>query len=1061
MVDPKFINYIHQGDVSSVHYISERDAEGNLVIRDADGNITPSDIIPSEKKLLGNFLSNKTKDISKRNYYTITSEIKEFALNDDKGFPSPIYMGGKENVDIQNRDNLDKYGAEETFVTQQDISLAGLDKLDHWGKGKFLPPELGKGKNRDLTEWNGNTFLPTLNKQAVINRTTHGEPEHPATRVINGVLRTNRFSADKPYTSLFTDGDNNAVLGGMTKSATIITNGLSHYSADDPTKSTEVKMNDLKKIGMMLLLRSAGKFVEEMDNADTLDDASAMAQTEATRLTPGQAELGVQIDSSVLSPANILNKINRNYDKKPSNFTLFQGGKPRMSYGNVNNPLNPFSGTAALIGNVPTAIALVVALKTILQALSIVLNLAHAGRAISRATSFMDGDSQSTQSNVTKEFDDNFFKYVTDGLNLFFGWNGNSFLEVAKSPGYYITLCRSIIKSESSIMMEIKNNGVSSITNLLSDIDRISRSKLIGFMRVMAQMGEIKARTLDKSKPNVVDPPLNISMPDGSLIENPSMHMVTGSYDLGNGKRLTSWRTSGTPSLFLLPNSFTKGQRLMLNNGTGLKLADRTASFAATSSKNRLTADQVKIIEDKLEAEYVPFYFHDLRTNEIVSFHAFIESMSDNYNVEYEQTTGYGRIGKVGAYKNTTRSININFMIVSTNESDFNEMYVKINKLTTLIHPQWTKGRTIKIANRKFIQPFSQIPGSSPLIRIRLGDVFKSNYTRFNLARLFGLGTQDFSVNTNVQESQQVGRWTAAVAQIKNFIIAELRHSFINHPTVVIDSERREITGLQNVDYQIGDTVMVHGGVQINPVKLNPTGGAWIFDDTTNTSLTGAHAPQTGHGRATTSRTRTQTINGTFSRASVVAANTTWNGTPDCLIVNAVSNGHVVSYPVLPTDIDLTDNLLQQRAEEIARTNGFEPAVIAELTPEAIDQFFDPANNTIVKTFESTKGRGQAGFITTMNFNWKDSPWTTGFGSRAPQICKVELTFEPIYDIDPGIDSDGFNRAPIYNVGDSVEGISGANSHLNREIHNKSLIPELRPAASTANDVDALNRGRA
>ena len=145
MVDPKFINYIHQGDVSSVHYISERDAEGNLVIRDADGNITPSDIIPSEKKLLGNFLSNKTKDISKRNYYTITSEIKEFALNDDKGFPSPIYMGGKENVDIQNRDNLDKYGAEETFVTQQDISLAGLDKLDHWGKGKFLPPELGKG----------------------------------------------------------------------------------------------------------------------------------------------------------------------------------------------------------------------------------------------------------------------------------------------------------------------------------------------------------------------------------------------------------------------------------------------------------------------------------------------------------------------------------------------------------------------------------------------------------------------------------------------------------------------------------------------------------------------------------------------------------------------------------------------------------------------------------------------------------------------------------------------------------------------------------------------------
>jgi hypothetical protein len=46
-----------------------------------------------------------------------------------------------------------------------------------------------------------------------------------------------------------------------------------------------------------------------------------------------------------------------------------------------------------------------------------------------------------------------------------------------------------------------------------------------------------------------------------------------------------------------------------------------------------------------------------------------------------------------------------------------------------------------------------------------------------------------------------------------------------------------------------------------------------------------------------------------------------------------------------------------------------------------------------------------------------------GSGNRAPRSCKVQMNFEPIHDIAPGLDHEGFNRAPIYPVGNLVNGI--------------------------------------
>ena len=190
--------------------------------------------------------------------------------------------------------------------------------------------------------------------------------------------------------------------------------------------------------------------------------------------------------------------------------------------------------------------------------------------------------------------------------------------------------------------------------------------------------------------------------------------------------------------------------------------------------KNKISTDDRIQIEAELEAEYMPFYFHDLRTNEIVAFQAFLESLQDSFAVSHSSTDAYGRIDSVMIYKSTKRTISLSFTIACTNHVDFDIMYAKINKLVTLIYPQWSPGRVLAGENdTKFIQPFSQIPTASPVIRLRIGDIIRTNYSKFNLLRLFGMGTDNFSVGSADGESIREAQVTSAeLAQSKEAALA-------------------------------------------------------------------------------------------------------------------------------------------------------------------------------------------------------------------------------------------------------------------------------------------------
>ena len=101
--------------------------------------------------------------------------------------------------------------------------------------------------------------------------------------------------------------------------------------------------------------------------------------------------------------------------------------------------------------------------------------------------------------------------------------------------------------------------------------------------------------------------------------------------------------------------------------------------------------------------------------------------------------------------------------MVATNKDDFDLMWYKLNRLIAMSQPMYTAGRNVSYEDGgspsnttyKFTQPFSQIPGATPIIRVRVGDIITNNKSEVDVARLYGVGNpqlfsiQNSQTNTN------------------------------------------------------------------------------------------------------------------------------------------------------------------------------------------------------------------------------------------------------------------------------------------------------------------------
>lgn len=901
-----------------------------------NGELRPGDDI---KKDIRETMAKYVYDKSKKNSQRLTSGLSDVSLSEADGTPKEIVTNGagSENPFASSQENhqLEMYSDSGNFENLSDIVKKGKAK----GSGKD-----GNSLLKDI-ESNG------LNKSGIIDTST------PKSKVVKETLKMlikknkNDPSDKTPYIRDAQDG-------------VVATRQLS-FGSYDPN-ATEIKFDSLRKVADSLMLKAAGEFIDG-DPDDIIT---------STTLIPGQAQLGIKIRSNTMRTPNAYGAPN-----KPTllDIATSDGRFGDVSYGNLNTPSQNFAGMMPIA---MTSLGLALAVASQL-ALLLIGNLLGAAVTSSDSTSVptilpkgKHRDSSNKDGGLLdsalsgfadliglKKTKHDFNDAFTEGLTVFLGPDAASVNRLLNSPGYYVIFFREIIRSGEALVDTISNinfsNPIDAVQGLLGIIDMLRSSKMIAAINIYAIIGDLALSLNSNEFKNEMKDIDNISLKGN----NPFVNIVKSRED--KNKAGLVWRNSSVPSAIILPESVIMADGL-LNDYMGPTYSiwgDKASRGVPKISTVRLKPEDVQEFEAKLDAEYVPFYFHDLRTNEIIAFHAFLDSLNDSYKPNWESVGGYGRIDQVKIYKDTTRSLSLTFNLVATSPEDFDVMWMKFNKLITMLYPQWSPGTIMKGESDKFFtQPFSQTISASPLIRLRVGDVIRSNYSKFNLARIFGLGS-----NSVVD---------ADFAQLKK------NQDIITNVT------------FGTYEYSVGEKVFVSPGYYTLSSD-NPG-----IDLLALSMLTKKEA----QGRLHLTRPEEGIIKSVFKDSNEM-------------------HGYKIELSTGQTNIDVLG-----KENIILDVKGLKTIESDDTDIADTVNFFKSENNSIVRSFESMQGKGLAGCITSLSTEWvgENVTWETEkFGGRAPKIFKVQISFDAIHDITPGLDNDGYNRAPIYPVGNNARRMQG------------------------------------
>lgn len=609
---------------------------------------------------------------------------------------------------------------------------------------------------------------------------------------------------------------------------------------------------------------------------------------------------------------------------------------------------------------------------------------------------------------------------------------------IMDSPGFLSIVCRNILRDAvllQSSLGGIGGNIMSDIGGILAMVDVIAGSRIVGIINIWAQLGDnILSQPKDYIDTNSAGGVKTSQMDalDDVLATTANKSRIFG------GTKL-AWSSNRAPALVLLPSAILTMNGIVTNMGqfdcypaVQRDPYSRLSAYVATSVDNgRIPTAIAQIMEQTLDAEYMPFYFHDVRTNEMIGFNAFLTALGDGFTAAYEKTDAYGRAEPVRIYKSTERKINMSFYIAATSQNDFDDMWIKINKLVTMVYPQYTAGVQLQDSTGQYVfnQPFSQLQGASPLIRIRLGDLFKSNYSQFGLARLFGMGNPSFQING--QTAPNPDSWDQS-------LLDSLAETIANDFAAPAGQTYTVAPGFYPAYKSPGGlsiTISLPGGLGGSGAPDNaPVFTPQIAPSPSFFAVTAIGTPDTspsglgisisfGSSPSTTLLPDTlvctvdyntdPAVQAAFA-AQFAVADGEYNN-PDRLTTQFVGGQYLI--PI--TALTPTDATKQAQISAVAVANG----ITADTFAASLSDFLSPsptgnASNAIAVSFADTGGKGLAGFIESMKFDWYDKvTWETALGRAAPKICKVDITFAPIHDISPGLDSFGYDRAPVYPVG--------------------------------------------
>jgi len=802
---------------------------------------------------------------------------------------------------------------------------------------------------------------------------------------VSRILTQNRFTPANTFGDQFDDDGHIASMP----------TALGSYDQE----GASARLDSLKKVGLSLMMRATGEFID----GDPTSPGVSLGS-----LLPGQAQLGVRIDVGSMHAENVFGAPGRDPNAgrprtRIKDIITGKAGEGTRSYGQLNSSNEPFAGFMPL-GMISLALVLVIALRLVATGLVRMIGLIASkpmGPGGGKLSS--DGLELGQYGRITTsrplvpiklsdigimELDRDFTACVDEGLKVFFELNGAAGFatgigRVSKSPGFYANMVRVIIQSSARIITDVIDafkslgggNIVAGVQAVLGIIDVLKTSKVIAFLNIMAVLGD---RSFARQESGVDD------APRGSIVdaipENEASRIMKSKVR-HRGRVTLAWRGSAPVSSLIFPREVQSAAKTLSHtmtrysaacNELGQGLVENDGDTRETS---RLTAAQVEAVEASLDAEYVPFYFHDLRTNEIISFHAFIGSVNESFTPTYSETTPYGRIDPIMTYGGTRREFSLSFHAVATSPEDFDLMYVKLNKLATLLYPQWTRGRTVVDAEqRQFTQPFSQVPGASPMCRIRLGNLVKSNFSNLALARLFGLGSQEF-----------LDKDPAKVPTPKTFDqILETMQKQVETSGFLPGQEATLLPGyFKQTNEHSGLLPPAIAALSSDPDKLRNFNRV-----ATRPSAVLIKQPSLTRTRHMGEESRTYVVE--LKEKGLEGTTLT---VPEAYL--AISTAEVEKFVVLATP----------------------PSLPGMADPKLT--FLEIEQNAIVRSFRNVQGKGLPGFITSMNCDWNDGRWDVErFFARAPQLVKIDIAFTVIHDIAPGIDADGFNRAPIWPTGD-------------------------------------------
>jgi hypothetical protein len=700
-----------------------------------------------------------------------------------------------------------------------------------------------------------------------------------------------------------------------------------------------------------------------------------------------------------------------------------------------------------------------------------------------------------------------------------------------KSDAYFwFSIFSSVLKRSQGMMTStFAEEGGDFLENSVMLVEKIKNNALIRFMNTLATIGDVHLVSQNGKDSN--DKQINIRNVD-SLPNLPSTRVMKSKSGIYN-KRNLSFSGRNLPSAYILPlnvigasidmNTISKGtnpSRGML----GSSLADKTyTAVGLQGSYNRIPIEVVREMENRFEAEYLPFYITDLRTNEVIAFHGFVTSLTDQISPSFNESTGYGRLDPIKTYGKTTRTVSVGFKLISTNPQDFDEMWYKINKLVTLFYPQYTDGDTIRKSNSPFDkpmlnsatsavfkQPFSQVIGATPVVRMRIGDVIKSNYSKFNLSRIFGAGDLGTNLRPSVEGNNGVSQILDTVSAVTN-----LSGIGVNIPGVGRLNFRDALLNIFSLKYgsPMGKASLTNTGAKqlnntflksdivntaadqitsqvianqaeglingfVNPIVIND-----IVNKTIDPAVTASPTNESKYGyrigdqaflRVTPEKhyidnkgnkynfnrnILCKILDRNVKTEEVFNSNANKNSyqyeyyTEYEVEVNDPLLGNIVGsvFKVVHSDIlpDYSDIYEQTYGRQISKgdqgvgewiskasksSQSEDKTLVAKMANNAFntaingpEAFMSSFYNPVTRAFETNMGRGLAGTLGGVNFNWMsdDYPWETSFNSRAPIGVDITLTLSVIHDIPPGLDHSGYNRAPLYNVGNIMKEVSG------------------------------------